>query len=287
MSIHQMAPIPEHWHSGDVTAGGVRIHYTRTSDAESGGQKKALVLAHGFSDDGLYWTPVAKTLEAEFDVVMVDARGHGFSEAPESGYSSPEMAHDLAGVIGALELESPFILGHSMGAATSLTLAGLCPEIPSAILLEDPPARWKEASPDASPRDAWMRRMRSWIVELQQLSRGELIERQKREAPSWSAVEVECWADAHLRMSLNIFNGSGKRELADPDQLRRIACPVLLITADPERGAIVTPEDGEALRTFIPQLTVRHITGAGHSIHREQFEPFMEEVQSFLRQSSS
>jgi N-formylmaleamate deformylase len=63
-----------HWQSGDVTANGIRLHYTRT-----GGDKPPLVLAHGVTDDGLCWTPVAAALAPDYDVIMVDARGHGRS----------------------------------------------------------------------------------------------------------------------------------------------------------------------------------------------------------------
>ena len=55
------------WQSGDVVVNGLRLHYTRT-----GGDKPPFVLAHGFSDDGLCWTPVARQLEADYDVVMID-----------------------------------------------------------------------------------------------------------------------------------------------------------------------------------------------------------------------
>ena len=55
------------WQSGDIVVNGLTLHYTRT-----GGAKPPVVLAHGFSDDGLCWTPVAEALEADFDVVMVD-----------------------------------------------------------------------------------------------------------------------------------------------------------------------------------------------------------------------
>ncbi|RYZ65475.1 MAG: hypothetical protein EOP09_14220 [Proteobacteria bacterium] len=91
------------------------------------------------------------------------------------------------------------------------------------------------------------------------------------------------WADAHLRMSLKVFNGSSAREYHDIEQLKGIICPVLLLTADPEKGAIVTSSDAGALQALIPQLEVRHIAGAGHSIRREQFQPFLQEVKAFLK----
>ena len=120
------------WQSGDIEANGIRLHYTRT-----GGAKPPLVLAHGFSDDGLCRTPVADALASDYDVIMVDARGHGRSDAPEQGYGPIEHAADLHGVITGLGLQRPAVLGHSMGGATTLVLAGTYPEVPGAILVED------------------------------------------------------------------------------------------------------------------------------------------------------
>jgi pimeloyl-ACP methyl ester carboxylesterase len=65
------------WQTGSVEANGVLLHYTRT-----GGARPPLVLAHGFSDDGLCWSPVARELEDAYDIVMVDARCHGRSSDP-------------------------------------------------------------------------------------------------------------------------------------------------------------------------------------------------------------
>src|SRR5215211_8666989 len=127
------------WQTGYVETNGLRLHYTRT-----GGDKPPIVLAHGVTDDGLCWSPVAEVLAPEYDAIMVDARGHGRSDAPERGYGPAEQAEDLAGVIAGLELNRPAVLGHSMGAATALVLAGAYPDLPGAILLEDPPAWWTD-----------------------------------------------------------------------------------------------------------------------------------------------
>ncbi len=108
------------WKSGYIDANGLRLHYTRT-----GGDKPAVVLAHGVTDDGLCWTPVAEELAPEYDVIMVDARGHGRSDGPEAGYDPALQAADLHGVIAGLGLQKPAILGHSMGAATTVVLAGI------------------------------------------------------------------------------------------------------------------------------------------------------------------
>src|SRR5437899_12400196 len=112
------------WSSADVETNGIRMHYYRT-----GGDKHPLVLAHGATDSGLCWTPVARALEADYDVIMPDARGHGLSDAPESGYDHETRAADLASFIEALKLERPVVGGHSMGASQTLRFAAAYPDM--------------------------------------------------------------------------------------------------------------------------------------------------------------
>ncbi len=264
------------WQSGDIEVNGLRLHYVRT-----GGDKPQVVLAHGFSDDGLCWTPVAEVLALEYDVIMVDARGHGRSDGPEQGYGSAEHAGDLAGVITGLGLRRPAVLGHSMGAATALVLAGMYPDRAGAILLEDPPAWWvATSSPElAAERQA---QMRSRIIELKRKIREELIADARANSPRWPEAELGPWADAKLRFSFNALNRLGAAAVDWQATLRRITCPALLITADPEQGALVTEESAREIHALVPQLRIAHIPGAGHNIRREQFDRYIDAVRSFL-----
>ena len=78
---------PEGCTDGYVMANGIRIHYWRT-----GGDKPVLLVAHGSSDDGLCWTNLAKELEADYDIIMPDARGHGLSDPPSKTDSADAQA---------------------------------------------------------------------------------------------------------------------------------------------------------------------------------------------------
>ena len=62
----------------------------------------------------------------------------------------------------------------------------------------------------------------------------------------------------------------------------RITAPTLLLTGDPERGAIVTPAVAEAALRLLARGQVARISGAGHCIHRDQFEAAMQAIQAFL-----
>ncbi|MCB0081931.1 MAG: alpha/beta hydrolase [Caldilineaceae bacterium] len=264
------------WQSETIPTNGIRIHYTRT-----GGNKPPIVLAHGFSDAGLCWTPVAEVLAETYDVIMTDARGHGRSDAPESGYGVTDMAADIAGVITGLGLEKPAMLGHSMGGATTFVLAGTYPDLLGAILVEDAGGINIASGnrPEAAER---MAQARERMTNLQSLSRAEVIAHGHETNPAWSQAELEPWADAKLRFNLRALNRMGTSVENWEEVLRNIRCPALLITADVERGAIVDEAGATKLQAVIPQLTVAHVTDAGHNIRREQFAKYMEIVQTFL-----
>ena len=268
------------WQSDDLQVNGLRLHYTRT-----GGAKPPLVLVHGFSDDGSCWNPLAEHFEDDYDVIMPDARGHGFSEAPERGYSPLDQVGDLQGIITALGLHKPLILGHSMGAVTTLALAGLYPDVPGAILLEDPPAWWTSSGlPKPSTPEQLAKTRESFIARKSQ-TREALIANEHRANPTWSDAELGPWADSKLRMSPNVvglFEPSVVTSVDWAAVLPHISCPALLITADVARSAIVSAEAATALKNIVPQLEVAHIADAGHCIHRDQLEVYMGAVRAFL-----
>lgn len=267
------------WESGFVETNGIRLHYTRT-----GGERPPVVLAHGVTDSGLCWTPMAAALAADYDAIMVDARGHGFSWETEGGYDPATQAEDIAGLIRGLGLRKPAVLGHSMGAATALALAGNHPELPGAILLEDPPAWWTSwyETLEAGERVAGMREQ---AMARKAMSREALIAEQRERQPGWSNAELDPWADAKQAVSLNVmsvFERGNPKSVDWAKVLPRITCPTLLIVSDPERGGIVTPESAALLKELVPQTEVVHIAGAGHNIRRDQFDRYVEVVREFL-----
>jgi pimeloyl-ACP methyl ester carboxylesterase len=268
-----MAP----WQTGTIEANGVTLFYTR-----SGGELPPVLLAHGFSDDGPCWTPIAKALAPDYDLIMVDARGHGRSESPREPFStSVDMAADLAAVARALDLHRPAVLGHSMGAVTTLALAAANPELPSAILLEDPPPWWAaEQAAQADPN--WHEQQRRRLEGLKALTHEQLIATQRGAAPRWAEAELPYWADAKLRFNLDLRLMKSGPPPSWPAALGKITCPALLITADPAQGALVNPAQAAELVALVPQLQVRHIADAGHNIRREQPARYIEIVRGFL-----
>lgn len=265
------------WASGFIDANGITIHYHRT-----GGDKPPVVLAHGITDNGLCWTRLAQALEGEYDLIMFDARGHGLSDKPGAGYAPEAHTADIAGLVQALGLERPALVGHSMGAANVALALATYPDLARCALLEDPP--WQMAY-DLGEHAAMAEEWRADIIAKKSWTREEIIAAGRAQQPAWVDVEWEPWADAKLQVSPAVF------DWADPptpltawrDVVPKIACPTLVITADPALGAAMSPEVAREAAKLNPRLQVTHIPGAGHSIRREQFEAHVEAVRGFLR----
>jgi len=120
------------WSEGNVQANGITIHYHRTG----GNNKPSIVLLHGVTDNGLCWSRVAHDLEGSYDVIMTDARGHGRSGISATEFSLALLADDAVAVIRALNLEKPFLFGHSMGPS-------LPQRLPQRIPIWSEPSCWK------------------------------------------------------------------------------------------------------------------------------------------------
>lgn len=264
------------WSSDFVKANGIRLHYRRT-----GGDKPPLLLAHGLTDDSMCWIRAAQVLEQDYDLIMLDARGHGRSDAPESGYSPQDHAADLAGFIEALSLDKPILLAQSMSASSAAVLAGEYPNLAHCLILEDPPWR-SETLETNGEREGRMAKWQQQIVKNRAKTREEIIAFARAWHPSWDEIEYGPWADAKRRVSPHAFEFI-LTERSWEEAIPKIACPTLLITADPERGAVLTPEVTQQIVDINPNIQAVHVPEAGHDIRREQFDAYMEAVQIFLQ----
>ncbi len=261
-----------HWTENDITLDGGRFHYVRTGN----GQKRPLLLLHGFSDNGLCWLPVALDLEAQYDVILPDARGHGLSARvrPDERIDG---AADVAALIVALGLRRPIVRGHSMGGRTATELGARFPHLVSALILEDP--AWLDPPPDAP---AVGNPFRAWLGEIQTIPVADIIMLGKASNPTWPEIEWPAWAESKQQVDINI----SPLNLRAPwrEFVAALTVPTLLLTADPMRGAIVTPAVAEEAASLTHALQVAAIPDAGHNIRRENYPAFTTAIRAFLDQ---
>ncbi len=258
------------WVSGTVAVSGGHLAYHRT-----GGSGPALVLSHGLGDNGLCWSRIAVALQSDFDVIMLDARGHGESSRMPTG-APPDPAADIAEAIDRLNLAQPIIMGHSIGGRATAGYAAAYPDRVSKVILEDP---MLTPIPDHEAAARRRERYRQQVETTQALSDDALADLGRSFHPTWSEDDFPAWR-------------AGKRQvdpMAMPIQSRpwevsiaAIRAPTLIITGEAVLGSIVTPELAARARDLNPNLKTAAIAGAGHNIRREQFDAFLAAVRTFL-----
>jgi pimeloyl-ACP methyl ester carboxylesterase len=269
---------PAGWTEGYVMANGIRIHYWRT-----GGAKPALVMAHGSSDDGLCWTNLARELVDRYDVIMFDARGHGLSDPPKADDGPDAQVEDLAGVIAALKLEKPVLMGHSMGSASVAWFAAKYPDVPRAVILEDPalvrPAA--PATPSATPAPSVEER-RATLLARNNLTEAALVAECMKNSPKWGQSECEYWAPSKLRHHPDTVRVNNALRPPIKDLLPKITAPTLILKADAQ-GELRA--QNEEVAKLLPKGKIVHITGAGHNVRRENKPMTLEVLKAFLATS--
>jgi pimeloyl-ACP methyl ester carboxylesterase len=276
--------VPEHWQSGAIQAAdGAHIHYTRTA-----GPKPVVLLLHGAQATGLTWLRTAQALEAIYDVVMPDFRGHGASSRLGAGLSTDMLVNDTIALIQELGLERPFVVGHSMGADIAGRLAATYPT--RAVVLVDPALRNITAAlaldPDAPP--PWLVSIVETIKALAAQPHAERLLTWLKllppGAPVWAEADYVSFVDAQAQFDLELYRyATGMGYLFEaPDLIARIASPILLLTAHPMMPDADIEAGVAAFERSWRDGQRVHFSDSGHFIPFDQFERFVEVLTRFL-----
>ena len=239
---------------------------------EWGSGDRTALLVHGIMSDSRSWRRVGPALaERGYRVVAVDLRGHGASGRAES-YLSEDYAADLvetAEALGGVDVA----IGHSLGGrALLLAVEALKP---GKAVYVDPAWRLSRAEDDFDP---------AMFVKFADEATAESI---ALIAPRWDpedvAIEVETLAVWDRRTALDLSKnaaamlragtaGDGTGLPTSP------AVPSLIMLAD--NSTLIRAQDAETLRER--GFTLRTVPGAGHTVHRDDFDGFMAALEGWI-----
>lgn len=96
-----------------------------------------LVFLHGLMGSWHNWRRILTHFEPRYEVFAIDQRGHGRSYRPQTGYAPENYAQDLKQALDELGWQSIILVGHSMGARNAIQFAYEYPERVQKLVIED------------------------------------------------------------------------------------------------------------------------------------------------------
>ncbi|RMD85965.1 MAG: alpha/beta hydrolase [Candidatus Dadabacteria bacterium] len=274
----------------------LRLHYV-----DYGQQSKPLlVLIHGSRDHARSWDFVAARLRHRFHVIAPDLRGHGDSAwAIGSQYSMPDYVLDLAQLLRHVGETPATLVGHSLGGAIALHYAGIYPKAARAVVAIEglgPPPGMTDERPVEERLDAWIRTMQELAMRRPRRYRS-LAEAEQRMREANPHLKPELARHLTLHGTMRMEDGTYVWKFDnyvrawpphryDRDAVARlwsrIECPVLLVRGS-ESWASNPVEDGRA--SHFRNYRYAEVPGAGHWVHHDRYEEFMELLTSFLAET--
>jgi pimeloyl-ACP methyl ester carboxylesterase len=270
----RVKPVPyANWESNSVKSNGIRIHYWRTG----GEGKPVMIMAHGITDYGLSWASLASKFENDYDIIMYDARGHGFSEKPKGPYSLHAHVEDLVGLIKALKIEKPILVGHSMGCSTVASVGADYPDLPAAIIMEDPvfPDALEHLTEDILPD--W----KAMVEADRKMGKKKLMKVARTvRHPGLSDFEYDHWAESKLLVTPNVIDILHGEGFGDAIKIYpKIVAPTLILKADADKKS---RQEHLKVAGLLPNGKLIHIDGASHLVRMDKPVETERQIRMFL-----
>jgi pimeloyl-ACP methyl ester carboxylesterase len=269
----------------------MKLHFWDWGDSG----KPNLILVHGGMDHARSWDRVAEAFLDDFRVLAPDLRGHGDSGwAFGSMYSVAEYILDLSALADIVGRFPVYLVGHSLGAAIVLQYAGIYPErVKKLVAIEG------VAPPPGVSRPAH-ERFRKWIEDMRDYEKRVPRRYSSLEAAYERMHKANPYLSDEMARHLTLFGSNWNADgtltwkfdnfvrafppyafnLNDDEEIwSQIECPVLLFrgldswTEDPCKTGRVKA---------IPNHRLINVKKAGHWVHHDQLDIFLEETRRFF-----
>jgi pimeloyl-ACP methyl ester carboxylesterase len=253
-----------------------------------------VVFVHGLFGQGRNWTTIAKGLADRHRVTLFDLPNHGHSpwtDRVDYGDMAERLADDLA-ALG----EPATLVGHSMGGKVAMQLALRRPELLRALVVVDiAPVEYPLAGSRTDDPHEEQSPFADYIQAMQAIDLSRLGSRQEADAALHDVVpsrmvrgfllqnlEREGTAGWRWRLNLDVLcrDLDRLRGFPEPPSGARYDGPVLWIAG--ATSHYVLDRDRDRMQQLFPSTRLVRIKNAGHWVHSEQPEIFLETLRRFL-----
>lgn len=251
----------------------MKLHFRKMGEGEP------LIILHGLFGSSDNWQTLGKQFAEDYCVYLVDARNHGKSPHSDE-FSYQIMAEDLLMLIRDEQITGCNLIGHSMGGKTVMTFAQQWEELVYKMIVAD-----MGVKQNPSHHHQVLAALKAVDFNIQSSRKEvEAVVSSKVESPGvvqflmknvyWESREKLGW-----RMNVPLLTGSMSAILAATDAS---VCHTETLFLNGEKSDYVLESDHEHILECFPNATFDTIEGAGHWLHADKPETFLEKVRLYL-----
>lgn len=243
------------------------------------GEGNALVILHGLLGMLDNWQAPARKLEHRFRCILVDARNHGRSpHAVDHTYDL--MVEDTIELMDQLKIDKAHVLGHSMGGKTAMRLAQRFPDRVEQLVVVDIGPKFYPihheqifAALNAVPLDKIERRTEAEEFMMPHIQDGGVRQFLMKSLYHESRGKFG-WRFNLKGLEENLSNVGEAMDEVDYEG------ETLFIRG--EKSDYILDEDWPDIKMLFPNAFLQTIENAGHWVHAEQQDAFVDSVNEFL-----
>ena len=265
---------------------------------------EAILFLHFSGANLMMWQRAIPFFKERYRRVLVDLRGHGKSDRPESGYHMDQMAVDVAEIMDSLEIQKAHIIGSSLGAEVGLSLAANFPEKMLSLVCDGAISNefgaygtWEGTRAEFETHVAGMlERLRS-VPDTVYPSVDALVERSRQslEGTGWWNADLEAMERYDAQEAPGGYTKSFNRKLMAAyleayfqyrleDYYPRVQCPLLLLPGADVFDNPLEKAAMEGLKALAPHAQVAVVPGWEHPYGwLVDPEPACQAILDFLR----
>lgn len=251
-----------------------------------------VVVLHGLYGSSDNWLSIAKQFGEHYRVILVDQRNHGNSPHTQT-HTYNDLANDLFGLVRKLGLTQFHLIGHSMGGRAAMLFQTLYPNFLKSLIVVDV-APWGYSGTDKWFVDSYNEH-KAIIKGMKSLTVGSIesrIEADKLLSVSIPSDRLRQFLFKNLRrdsqgkfywsINLDVLDKSLEEMILGVDVDRRLVqeLDVLFIKGE-NSNYIHSSREGEISEIY-PKAKLVNVKNAGHWVHAELPQVFVDEVLSFI-----
>ncbi|MEG5059796.1 2-succinyl-6-hydroxy-2,4-cyclohexadiene-1-carboxylate synthase [Microcoleus sp. A2-C5] len=257
-----------------------QFHYTLTGK----NNQPIILLLHGFTGNNQDFSSVISLLSKKYCCLAVDLPGHGQTRVSgdESCYNMSNTAQALIDLLDDLEIDKCLLLGYSMGGRLALYMTLHFPERFEKVVLES-------ASPGLKSEKERSHRRQADSQTAQKLENSNIKDfilnwydrplfKSLKKSPKFDQLIESRLANNPLELAKSLRNLGTGNQASLWEKLTQNQIPILLLVGEDDRKF---QSINAEIASLCPAASLNIIPNAGHNIHFENIDKFVEVVRQF------